>query len=127
MRCSIAGLIGVLGDNEPDIRPSQPDTEKFFKNTVSYTRRQLKYITDTRTMLISIPTNKREELLSNLVNNWGPTSGRNQFTLTKAAELLGILVSMCLVCPWGFFFVPKPLPCNVPIPCPECHPHLALQ
>ena len=103
MRCSIAGLIGVLGDNEPDIRPSQPDTEKFFKNTVSHTRRQLGYITDTRTMSISIPADKREELLSNLINNWGPTSGRDRFTLTEAAELLGVLVSMCRVCPWGIF------------------------
>jgi hypothetical protein len=54
-------------------------------------------------MSISIPTDKGEELLSNLVNNWGPTSGRNHFTLTEAAELLGILISMCRVSPWGIF------------------------
>jgi hypothetical protein len=95
MQCSIAGLIGVLGENEPDIHPSQPDTKKFFKHTVSHTQRQLGYITDTHTMSISIPTDKQEELLSNLVNNWGPTSSRNHFTLTKAVELLGTLVSMC--------------------------------
>jgi hypothetical protein len=47
--------------------------------------------------------NKRDELLSNLVNNWGPTSGQNHFTLTEATELLGILVSMCRVYPCGIF------------------------
>ena len=103
MRCSIAGLIGVLGDNEPDLRPSQPDTEKFFKTPVSYMRRQLGYITNTRTMTISIPDDKREELLNNLTTKWGPASGRTYFTLTEAAELLGVLVSMCRVCPWGIF------------------------
>jgi hypothetical protein len=54
-------------------------------------------------MSISIPTNKQEELLSDLVNNWGPTSSQNHFTLTKAVELLSTLVSMCRVCPWGIF------------------------
>jgi hypothetical protein len=54
-------------------------------------------------MSISIPTDKQEELLSDLVNNWEPTSGRNHFTVTEATELLGILVSMCRVCPWGIF------------------------
>jgi hypothetical protein len=75
MRCSIAGLIGVLGDNEPDLRPSQPDTEKFFKTPVSYMRRQLGYITNTRTMTVSIPEDKRQELLTTLITKWGPTSG----------------------------------------------------
>jgi hypothetical protein len=103
MRCSIAGLIGVLGDNEPDLRPSQPDTEKFFKTPVSYMRRQLGYITNTRTMTISIPDDKRQELLDTLTTKWGPASGRSYFTLTEAAELLGVLVSMCRVCPWGIF------------------------
>jgi hypothetical protein len=103
MRCSIAGLWGVLGDNEPAIRPSQPDMEKFFKSIVSHTRRQLGYITNTRTMSISIPDDKRQELLTTLQNKWGPTSGKNSFTLSEAAELLGVLVSMCRICPWGIF------------------------
>jgi hypothetical protein len=77
--------------------------EKFFKTPVSHTRRQLGYITNTRTMSISIPDDKRQELLTKLEKNWGPASGRTAFTLSEAAELLGILVSMCRICPWGIF------------------------
>jgi hypothetical protein len=36
MRCSIAGLQLILGQNAPDLRPCQPDPEKFFRQTVSY-------------------------------------------------------------------------------------------
>ena len=36
MRCSIAGIIGVLSDNEPDLRSEQPDMEKFLKDKVSH-------------------------------------------------------------------------------------------
>jgi hypothetical protein len=66
-------------------------------------RRQLGYITNTRTMTVSIPEDKRQELLTTLTTKWGPASGRSYFTLTEAAELLGVLVSMCRVCPWGIF------------------------
>jgi hypothetical protein len=41
------------------------------------------------------PHHVNQKLLTNLVENWGPTSGRNYFTLSEAAELLGVLVSMC--------------------------------
>jgi hypothetical protein len=54
-------------------------------------------------MTISIPEDKRKELLDNLTKKWGPASSRTYFTLTEAAELLGVLVSMCRVCPWGIF------------------------
>jgi hypothetical protein len=103
MRCSIEGLVRVMGQNEPDLRADQPDRVKFFRETVSHTRRQLGYITNTRTMMVTIPDDKRQALLTDLVDNWGPTSGRQYFTLSEAAELLGVLVSMCRVCPWGIF------------------------
>jgi hypothetical protein len=103
MRCSIDGLVRVMGGNAPDLRADQPDRVKFFRDEVSHKRRQLGYITDTRTMMVSIPADKRQALLTNLVDKWGPTSGRRHFTLSEAAELLGVLVSMCRVCPWGIF------------------------
>jgi hypothetical protein len=73
------------------------------KEPVSHTRRQLGYITNTRTMMVTIPEDKRQALLHTLVKKWGPTSGRHFFTLSEAAELLGVLVSMCRICPWGIF------------------------
>jgi hypothetical protein len=92
-----------MGGNDPDLRADQPDHLKFFRDKVSHTRRQLGYITNTRTMMVSIPEDKCQALLTNLVDNWGPTSGRRDFTLSEAAELLGVLVSMCRVYPWGIF------------------------
>jgi hypothetical protein len=103
MRCSIDGLVRVMGGNAPDLRADQPDRVKFFRDEVSHTRRQLGYITDTRTMMVTIPEDKRQALVDELVNNWGPTSRRQSFKLSEAAELLGVLVSLCRVCPWGIF------------------------
>jgi hypothetical protein len=76
---------------------------KVFCDKVSHTRQQLGYITNTRTILVSIPEDKRQALINELVNNWGLTSGRQYFTLSEAAKLLGVLVSLCRVCPWGIF------------------------
>ena len=67
MRCSIAGIIGVLGNNEPDIRSEQPDMEKFLKDEVSYERRQLGLIVNTRTLDVTISRDKREETIKMLV------------------------------------------------------------
>jgi hypothetical protein len=103
MRCSIAGLQGILGENEPELRPNQPDSEKFFQHPVSHTRRQLGYVTNTRTMIVTIPDDKRAELLESLRTNWGSGSRRYSFFLSDAAEVLGLFVYLCRVCPWGIF------------------------
>ena len=99
MRCSIAGIIGVLGDNEPDLRSEQPDMEKFLKDEVSYERRQLGLIVNTRTLDVTIPPDKREETIDMLIE-W---TAKSHFYLREAAELLGTLISLCRVCPWGSF------------------------
>jgi hypothetical protein len=52
MRCSIAGLQGILGPNEPASRSCQPDMEKFLALPVSYERRQLGFVTNTCTMTV---------------------------------------------------------------------------
>jgi hypothetical protein len=65
-----------MGGNDPDLRADQPDSVKFFCDKVSHTGRQLGYITNTRTMVVLIPEDKRQALLTNLVDKWGPTSGR---------------------------------------------------
>jgi hypothetical protein len=92
-----------MGGNAPDLRADQPDRVKFFRDKASHTRRQLGYITDTRTMMVTIPEDKRQALVDELVNNWGPTSRRQYFKLSEAAKLLGVLVLLCRVCPWGIF------------------------
>jgi hypothetical protein len=54
-------------------------------------------------MRVTIPEDKRQALTDELTNNWGPSSACRSFTLSEAAELLGVLVSLGRVCPWGFF------------------------
>jgi hypothetical protein len=103
MRCSIAGLQLILGENAPDLRPCQPDPEKFFQQTVSYERRQLGYVTNTRTMMVTIPDDKRQEMLALLRNSWGLAAKCYSFQLREAAEVLGLLMYLCRVCPWGMF------------------------
>jgi hypothetical protein len=103
MRCSIDGLVCVMGGNAPDLWVDQPDCVKFFCDEVSHTHRQLGYITDTRTMKVTIPEDKCQALVDELVNNWGPTLRCQYFKLSEAAEFLGVLVSLCRVCPWGIF------------------------
>jgi hypothetical protein len=103
MQCSINGFVSVMGGNDPDLRVDQPDQVKFFCDKVSHTRQQLGYITNMHTMMVSIPEDKHQALLTDLVDNWGPTSGHQYFTLSEAAKLLGVLVYMCRVCPWGIF------------------------
>jgi hypothetical protein len=101
MRCSIAGLQGILGDNEPALRACQPDLEKFLAQDVSYCRRQLGYVINTRSMMVTIPEDKRCDFLQLLQSKWGPQ--RVSFLLSEAAELLGIFVYLCRVCHWGPF------------------------
>jgi hypothetical protein len=116
MRCSIAGLLGVLGDNEPEIRPSQPDTEKFFKSTVSHIRRQLGYITNTRTMSISIPDDKRQELLITLEKKMGSNFRKKLLHLIRGS---GIARSPGVDVPYmsmGHLPFPEFVPCHVPDP-----------
>jgi hypothetical protein len=109
MQCSIDGLIRVMGGNDPDLWMDQPDQVTFFCDKVSHTHQQLGYITNTRTMMVSIPEDKRQALLTDLVDNWGPTSGHHYFTLSEAAELLGVLVSMSRL-PLGNIFISKFVP-----------------
>jgi hypothetical protein len=103
MRCSIAGLQGIMGENLPEHRPCQPDMEKFLSQPVSYERRQLGYVTNTRAMTVSIPDDKRRELLDNLRTNWSSASGKTSFSLLEAASVLGLYTYLCRVCPWGIF------------------------
>jgi hypothetical protein len=103
MRCSIAGLQTIFGPNEPDLRPCQPDLEKFLAHPVSFECRQLGYITNTRTMSVTIPDDKRQEMLTTLRAKWASTSRRFSFRLRDASEVLGLFIYLCRVCPWGIF------------------------
>ena len=47
MCCSITSLIGVLGDNELELRSPQPDMGKFLKDEVSHEHHQLGLIINT--------------------------------------------------------------------------------
>lgn len=101
MRCSIHALNIIMGGPDPTVRPNPTDFDKFVREIVSYRRRQVGYVTDTRKMTVSIPEDKREAMIYLLGVTWGPM--RRSFTLSEAAQLLGTLVSLCRVCPWGIF------------------------
>ena len=79
MRCSIAGLQIILGENDPDLRPCQPDLDKFLQQPVSYERRQLSYVMNTRTMMVTIPNDKHHKMLALLQHSWGSAAKRFTF------------------------------------------------
>ena len=58
MHCSIAGIISILGDNEPNLCSEQPDMEKFLKDEVSHECHQLGLIVNTCTLDVTIPPDK---------------------------------------------------------------------
>ena len=103
MQCSIAGLQMLLSENAPELRSCQPYMEKFLQYPVSHTRHQLGYIIDTWTMTVTIPDNKRKELLDTLKKKWGSSSCHYSFPLSVAVEVLGLFMYLCQVCPWGIF------------------------
>jgi hypothetical protein len=103
MRRSLAGLQGIMGENQPEYRPCQPDMDKFLSQPISYEQRQLGYVTNTRTMSATIPDDKCRELLDNLTANWSSALGKNSFSLPDAASVLGLYTYLCQVCPWGIF------------------------
>jgi hypothetical protein len=120
MRCSIAGLQEILGENDPDLRPCQPDLAKFLSQPVSHIRHQLGYITNTCTMMVTIPDDKRQEFLHLLRTKWSSTATQHYFYLADAAEVLGVIVYLCRVCQWGIFLfqnlyqaMTQALHCNV--------------
>jgi hypothetical protein len=76
--------------------------EKFLQHPVSYERCQLGFVTNTRTMMVTIPDDKRQDVVS-MLRDWSSSATRYSFTLKEAAELLGQLVHICRVCPWGKF------------------------
>jgi hypothetical protein len=101
MWCSIAGIQEILGVNEPELCLCQPDLEKFFSHLVSYICHQLGYITNTCTMQVTIPDDKRQAFLT-LLHKWGLDSSHYSL-LDDAMELLGTYVYLCWVCHWGIF------------------------
>ena len=84
MHCSIAGLIGILGDNESALQSKQPDMEKFLKDEVGFQWWQLGLIINTCTLDITIPEDKHEEIII-LLHEW---IAKSHFYLRQATELL---------------------------------------
>ena len=101
MRCSIHALNEIWGHPEPHLRPNACDFDKFVSEDVGHVRKTLGYTTNTRTMTVTIPEDKRQAMIDELRTTWGPQ--RRSFTLLEAAKLLGTLVSLCRICPWGIF------------------------
>ena len=58
MRCSIHALYQVMGDPDPTARANPVDFDKFVRDTITHQRIQLGFLTDTRTMEVTIPDDK---------------------------------------------------------------------
>jgi hypothetical protein len=101
MRCSIHALNIIMGGPDPLVRPNPTNFDKFVWEPVSHHRRQLGYITNTRLMIVTIPDDKHTAILHLLHATWGDHC--RTFTLAKAAKLLGTLILLGWVCPWGIF------------------------
>ena len=54
-------------------------------------------------MTVIIPDDRRKAMLALLQHSWGFAAKRFTFHLREAAEVLGLLVYLCRVCPWGMF------------------------
>jgi hypothetical protein len=125
MRRSIAGLQGIMGENQPEYRPCQPDMDKFLSQPIGYEQRQLGYVTNTRTMSATIPDDKCRELLDNLTANWSSASGKKFLFPSGRRFSLGPVHLLMPSLPVGHLPFPEPLQCHVSGPFTKCSPYLA--
>ena len=100
MAASIEALFLVLGPDMPTIRRSNLSMEKFYQSICSYKKSQLGLSINTRTMIVSLPTKRFNELTA-LLKNWH--SHRTTFIIKEAATLRGKLENAATVCIWARF------------------------
>ena len=100
MAASIEALFLVLGPDMHTIHRSNLSMKKFYQSICSYKKSQLGLSINTRTMIVSLPTEKFNEITA-LLKNWH--SNRKTFIIKEAATLLGKLKNAATVCTWARF------------------------
>ena len=101
MRYSIHALHQVLGGDDPATRPNLVDIEKFIRDVIGHRRTQLGVTIDTRLLRVEMTEKKRIYILNILKTTWGPH--RRSFTISEAAQLLGMIMDAARTCHWGIF------------------------
>lgn len=95
LAASKIGLYMVLGFPTP----KQPDTfsDEKCNTTFTHERRILGTIVNTRTMMLSLPPDRRTKITAAL-DKW---AGSKEFTLLEACSIFGSMSSICDVAPWA--------------------------
>jgi len=88
MAASVESLFILLGFPDPAIRRSPLSMDKYYQAQCSYSKKQLGYLINTRTMMITFPSDKLLKM-TNILHKWH--SKRKSYTIRQAAELAGNL------------------------------------
>ena len=99
-QCSAESLFQTMGFDLPHLRRSNLSMDKYYQIVCSYIQTQLGLEINTRTMSVSLPTDKRDNLL-NLLRHWH--TQRKSFVIKEASSLLGKLNYAAEVAPWARF------------------------
>jgi len=94
---SIEGLFQLLGFPEAQFRRSVLSEDKYYEQACSYTKLQLGYLVNTRTMSVGFSTERLTSLAA-LLKMW--STQRKSYTLKEAAKLAGLLEFIASVSSW---------------------------
>ena len=99
LAASVEALFILLGFPEEELRKSPLSMDKCYESLCSYSRKQLRYLINTRELTVAITEEKREEILEILLTEWH--SKRKSFTLREAASFLGLIAFFATCAAWG--------------------------
>jgi hypothetical protein len=101
VRAAITANDLVLGTQDALVKPDATDFEKLIAEPISFKRILLGKEINTRTLMVSLPIDKRVALHKSLTTTWG--SQRKSFTILEASQLAGTLINAVQCCRWGSF------------------------
>ena len=94
---SAESLFRIAGFPNESIRRSPLSMDKYYAATCSYTKKQLGYLINTRTMYVTFPEEKFLSM-TQVLQDWH--SKRKSYTIKQAARLAGSLEFFASVSPW---------------------------
>jgi hypothetical protein len=101
VRAAITANNLVLGTQDATAKPDATDLETLIAEPISYLRVLLGKEINTRTLMVSLPKDKRIALYKSLTATWG--THRKCFTILEASQLAGTLINAVQCCRWGSF------------------------
>jgi hypothetical protein len=101
IRAAITANDTVLGAQDPNNKPDATDFEKLTADPITFQRTLLGKQINTRTLIVSLPIDKRVALHKTLTSTWN--ARRKSFTILEASQLAGTLINAVQCCRWGNF------------------------